>query len=65
MRAAITERTAAVFYVAGNHTQGALPLEQTVEIAHEAGVPVVVDAAARSRRCPTSGASAGTRVPIS
>lgn len=47
MRAAITERTAAVFYVAGSHTQGALPLAQTVEIAHEAGVPVIVDAAAQ------------------
>lgn len=47
MRAAITERTAAVFYVAGSHTQGALSLVQTVEIAHEAGVPVVVDAAAQ------------------
>jgi L-seryl-tRNA(Ser) seleniumtransferase len=47
MRAAITDKTAAVFYVAGPHTQGALSLEQTVEIAHEAGVPVVVDAAAQ------------------
>lgn len=47
MRAAITDRTAAVFYVAGPHTQGALSLAQTVEIAHEAGIPVVVDAAAQ------------------
>lgn len=47
MRAAMTDRTAAVFYVAGPHTQGALSLAETVKIAHEAGVPVVVDAAAQ------------------
>lgn len=47
LRAAFTERTAAVFYVAGSHVLGALPLDVTARIAHEHGVPVIVDAAAQ------------------
>lgn len=48
LEAAINPRTAMIFYVGGVHfTSGALPLEQTVEIAHAHGVPVVVDAAAQ------------------
>jgi L-seryl-tRNA(Ser) seleniumtransferase len=48
LEAAIGERSAAVLYIAGSHlSRGALPLEQTVEIAHAHGVPVVVDAAAQ------------------
>jgi L-seryl-tRNA(Ser) seleniumtransferase len=46
--AAISDRTAAVFYVAGAHLPpGALDLATTVEIAHARGVPVIVDAAAQ------------------
>ncbi len=46
--AAITDRTVAVFYVAGAHLPaGALDLATTVRIAHARGVPVVVDAAAQ------------------
>ncbi len=41
--AAINENTAAVTYVAYAHSQPAL--EEVVEVAHAAGVPVVVDAA--------------------
>jgi L-seryl-tRNA(Ser) seleniumtransferase len=48
LEAAITPRTAMIFFAAGVHlADGALPLEQTVEIAHARGVPVVVDAAAQ------------------
>jgi L-seryl-tRNA(Ser) seleniumtransferase len=47
LKAAINDRTAAVFYVAGSHVQGALPLADTVQIAHEHNVPVIVDAAAQ------------------
>jgi D-glucosaminate-6-phosphate ammonia-lyase len=48
LEAAITPRTAMVFYAAGVHLAGgALPLAETVEIAHAHGVPVVVDAAAQ------------------
>ena len=48
LEAAITERTAAVFWVAGAHLhRGVLPLEETVAIAHAHGVPVIVDAAAQ------------------
>jgi L-seryl-tRNA(Ser) seleniumtransferase len=48
LEAALTERTAAVVYVAGSHVaRGALPLEAVIAIAHAAGVPVVVDAAAQ------------------
>jgi D-glucosaminate-6-phosphate ammonia-lyase len=42
---AITERTAAIFLLAGI-AEGSLPLEQVVEIAHAHGVPVIMDAAA-------------------
>jgi L-seryl-tRNA(Ser) seleniumtransferase len=48
LEAAITPRTAMVFYAAGVHlASGALPLAETVEIAHTQGIPVVVDAAAQ------------------
>jgi len=48
LEAAITPRTAMVFYPAGVHlASGALPLAETVEIAHTRGVPVVIDAAAQ------------------
>lgn len=48
LEAAITDRTAAVLYVAGGHVpQSALPLSDVVRIAHERGVPVIVDAAAQ------------------
>ena len=46
---ALGERTAAVFYFYGNRqrSQGALPLEKVIEIAHAANVPVLVDGAAQ------------------
>ena len=48
LEAAITPRTAMVFFAAGVHlAPGALPLEEVVAIAHAHGVPVVVDAAAQ------------------
>jgi L-seryl-tRNA(Ser) seleniumtransferase len=48
LEAAITPRTAMVFYAAGVHlASGAVPLAETVEIAHTHGIPVVVDAAAQ------------------
>ena len=48
LEAAINERTAMLFFVAGAHLAGgALSIEKTVRIAHERGVPVVVDAAAQ------------------
>ncbi len=48
LEAAISERTAAVLYVAGSHLPpGALPLADVVRIAHDRGVPVLVDAAAQ------------------
>jgi L-seryl-tRNA(Ser) seleniumtransferase len=48
LEAALGKRTAAVLYIAGAHlSRGALALEQTVEIAHARGVPVIVDAAAQ------------------
>ena len=48
LEAALSERTAAVFWVAGPHMPGgALPLADTVRIAHAHGVPVIVDAAAQ------------------
>jgi D-glucosaminate-6-phosphate ammonia-lyase len=48
LEAAITPRTAMIFFAAGAHlAPGALPLEKTIEIAHAHGVPVVVDAAAQ------------------
>ena len=42
---AITERTACVFYVAAAQSQP--PLAEVVAVAHQAGVPVLVDAAAQ------------------
>lgn len=42
---AITERTAAVFYVADAEARP--PLAEVVRVAHERGVPVIVDAAAQ------------------
>jgi D-glucosaminate-6-phosphate ammonia-lyase len=48
LEAALTERTAAVFYVAGSHLgTAALDLATTVRIAHVRDVPVIVDAAAQ------------------
>lgn len=45
---AIGPRTAAVLYLAGEvNRRSALSLEQTIEIAHADGVPVIVDAAAQ------------------
>ena len=47
LEAALTDRVALVLWVAGSHLpQGALDLETTVRIAHDRGVPVLVDAAA-------------------
>jgi len=48
LEAAITSRTAMIFYAAGVHfATGALPLGETVEVAHAHNIPVVVDAAAQ------------------
>jgi uncharacterized pyridoxal phosphate-dependent enzyme len=48
LEAAIDERTACVLWFAGAHfAAGALPIGQVVEIAHRAGVPVLVDGAAQ------------------
>jgi D-glucosaminate-6-phosphate ammonia-lyase len=48
LEAAITERTAAVLYIAGAHlSHAALPLAETVRIAHARQVSVIVDAAAQ------------------
>lgn len=48
LEAAIDEKTVAVFWVAGSHLpQTTLSLDETVEIAHAHGVPVIVDAAAQ------------------
>lgn len=45
---AIDDDTAAVLFVAGAHlSEGALPLEEVVAIAHARDVPVIVDAAAQ------------------
>lgn len=44
IRDAITADTAAIFYLAKPHSRPALP--EVTAIAHEAGIPVVVDAAA-------------------
>ncbi|MEX2647962.1 MAG: aminotransferase class V-fold PLP-dependent enzyme [Alphaproteobacteria bacterium] len=43
--AAVTEKTAAVLYVAAGHARP--PLADVVRVAHAAGVPVLVDAAAQ------------------
>ncbi|MDO4306586.1 MAG: aminotransferase class V-fold PLP-dependent enzyme [Eubacteriales bacterium] len=48
LKASITEKTAAVFYCpASIYRRGSLPLSRVAEIAHEKGVPVIVDAAAQ------------------
>src|SRR4051794_41235921 len=48
LEAAIGPQTACVLYFAGAHyAEGALPLSEVVEVAHERGVPVLVDAAAQ------------------
>src|SRR5215217_166794 len=48
LEAAITPRTAMIFYAAGVHfATGALPLAETVEVAHAHNILVVVDAAAQ------------------
>ena len=48
LEAAISDRTAAVLYVAGSTVAtGALPLPNVVRIAHAQDIPVVVDAAAQ------------------
>ncbi len=45
---AISDKTACILWFAGAHyAHGALPLEDVVKLAHERGVPVVVDAAAQ------------------
>jgi L-seryl-tRNA(Ser) seleniumtransferase len=44
----ITEKTAAVLWFAGTRLRGDTPpLEEIVAVAHEAGIPVIVDAAAQ------------------
>ncbi|MGA3031425.1 MAG: aminotransferase class V-fold PLP-dependent enzyme [Candidatus Limnocylindrales bacterium] len=48
LESALTDRTAAVLWVAGSHLPPAsLSLSKTVAIAHSRGVPVIVDAAAQ------------------
>ena len=48
LAAAIDERTACVLWFAGAHfASGALPIARVVDIAHQVGVPVLVDAAAQ------------------
>lgn len=48
LEAAITERTAAVLFIAGEHLSfGALSLPETIQIAHAHNLPVIVDAAAQ------------------
>jgi seryl-tRNA(Sec) selenium transferase len=48
LEAALDDRTAAVFFIAGpSHAPGALTLEEVVATAHGRGIPVVVDAAAQ------------------
>jgi D-glucosaminate-6-phosphate ammonia-lyase len=48
LESAINENTAAFMYIAGQHlSRGVLSLEETVEICHAHGVPVIVDAAAQ------------------
>lgn len=46
LQRSLTEDTAAVCYTYAWYCQGeALPLQQVIELAHEAGLPVIVDAA--------------------
>ncbi|MSS72712.1 MAG: aminotransferase class V-fold PLP-dependent enzyme [Candidatus Latescibacteria bacterium] len=49
LKHALTDRTAAVMFVVSHHTVrfGCLPLKRVVEIAHEQGIPVIVDGAAQ------------------
>jgi D-glucosaminate-6-phosphate ammonia-lyase len=48
LESALTDRVAAVFWVAGSHLPPAtLSLTKTVALAHARGVPVIVDAAAQ------------------
>lgn len=48
LEAAISERTACVLWFAGAHfAERAVPLPDVIRIAHERGVPVIVDAAAQ------------------
>lgn len=48
LRQAISPRSACVLWFAGAHfAEGALPLPEVITIAHERGVPVLVDAAAQ------------------
>lgn len=48
LAAAVTDRTVAVFHVAGDHVAaGSLPLAQVVVEAERHGLPVIVDAAAQ------------------
>ena len=48
LESAITEKTAAIFFFAGEHyKRGALPLDRVITIAKSHGVPVLVDAAAQ------------------
>ena len=48
LESALTDRTALVVWVAGDHLpRGALDLPTTVRVAHARGVPVLVDAAAQ------------------
>ncbi len=48
LEAALSDATAAAFYVISHHAaqSGMIPLQQFIEICHARGVPVVVDAAA-------------------
>jgi L-seryl-tRNA(Ser) seleniumtransferase len=45
---AFTEKTCAVHYLATGTRPGSLPLEDIIRIAHERGVPVIVDAAGQT-----------------
>ena len=49
LKHALSDRTAAVMAVVSHHTVrfGCLPLRRVVEIAHERGIPVIVDGAAQ------------------
>jgi len=46
LRKAIGSRTAAVVYFAYDPQHGVLPLSEVIELTHERGIPVIVDAAA-------------------
>ncbi len=58
MRAAIGDRTAACAYVQSHHTLGGkIGLEEYTQISHDAGLPVILDAAAELPRPRTCGSS--------